>query len=92
MKDLRIPVHRPELIWQTVDNELVIVSPAQGKVRALNELGATVWQMIDGEQTINQICINLSAAYTDTPIDQIEADLQEFITDLDSRNLITWQS
>ena len=91
MIDSRVPQHNPNLIWQTVDSELVIVSPAQGKVRALNELGANVWQLIDRELTVDQICSHLCQVYATVPRQTIEKDLQAFITDLDQRELIIWQ-
>jgi len=91
MTDNHIPNHHPELIWQTVDNELVIVSPSQGKVRALNGLGSIVWQMINGKQTVGQIRSLLSETYSNVQAETLEADLHAFISDLDSRKLIVWQ-
>ena len=87
----KIPTHHPDLVWQEVDDGVVIVAPQEGKVRALNSLGSRVWKMINGEQTLNTIFNQLCQNYVSISSQQIERDLTAFVDDLDKRNLIVWQ-
>ena len=46
-----IPQPNPEAIGRIVDREAVIVLPQKGKVKVLNEVGAAIWDLIDGQPT-----------------------------------------
>ena len=87
----KIPQRPASLIWRETDDGLVIVSPEQGQIRVLNAVGAFIWQTMDGQHTLDQIRHALQQKYAHVPFNQIEADLQQFLTDLQQRHLIIWQ-
>lgn len=87
----QIPLRPSSLIWRKTDDGLVIVSPDQGQIRVLNSVGAFIWETMDGQHTIQQICQALHHKYTAIPFTQLDQDLQQFLTDLHQRHLVIWQ-
>ena len=87
----QIPRRRPDLLWQTTADGVVIVSPAEGQVRVLNRLGTTIWQMIDGCRSLSDIEETLLDRYGDqADAGRIHRDFLEFIQELARREMVTW--
>jgi hypothetical protein len=55
MPELRFPAHHPQTAYQMVDGQAVIVLADSGQVMILNELGAFIWGLCDGELSQEQI-------------------------------------
>jgi len=85
------PVIHPELIWRLLDGEVVIVSPATGEIRVLNQVGAAIWQQLVTGSQVEEITKTLVQQYALSP-QQAEADVCAFLDDLTNRELITWES
>ncbi|MEM8862572.1 MAG: PqqD family protein [Chloroflexota bacterium] len=79
---------KPDLVWRTVEDGLVIVSPNNGEVKALNDLGGKIWLMLDGEHTMGQIYQSAAQSYADVPPDKLIEDIELFINSLLERNLL----
>lgn len=84
-----IPAHSPNLIWRVMNDGAVLVSPEIGKVRVLNEIGATIWQLIDGKKNVEGIAELLANEY-EVSLEQVRSDLTTFISDLTERGLLVW--
>ncbi len=86
-----IPHPNPDIIGRVVDNEAVLVMPQQGKVKVLNEVGAAIWELVDGQRSIHQIAEEICTQFE---IDQAtaEADTLKFIADLVEREMVTLSS
>ena len=87
--------HKPnrpaDLIWHETDDGTVIVSPTAGKVRVLNKVGTTIWELMDGQRTVADIEQSLTETYRHVPAPQINLDLFDFLRDLTDRGLVEWQ-
>ncbi|MCP4423759.1 MAG: PqqD family protein [Chloroflexi bacterium] len=81
----------PGLIWRKVDDNSVVVSPQSGKIRALNGVGSTIWQLVAEENSVDAIVEQLTVQYAVSP-EQAAGDLQTFLADLDTRGLIEWEN
>ena len=81
------PIPVPGVISRVVDHEAVLVSPAQGKVRVLNEVGARIWELVDGARTIREIARCIVAEYS-VEMTEAEADVQDFLRKLVERGII----
>ena len=74
-------------VYREIAEETVLV-PVYGQVAdmesiyTLNEVGARIWQLIDGQRTLEEVGKTLAAEY-DAPPDEVEADLLEFVETLD---------
>jgi pyrroloquinoline quinone biosynthesis protein D len=60
-------------------NGEVVVLDAEGRmVRALNGTAARVWQLLDGQRTVRQICETIASEF-DAGAEAIEADVLTFL-------------
>jgi hypothetical protein len=91
MKEKDIPSPIPELIWRVPDDNAVLVSPEGGEVTILNEVGTTIWSLINGQNTLETIAWTLVHQY-DVDFDHAYQDVINFLTKLDNRSLILWET
>ena len=83
-----IPMPNADILSRVVENEAVLVLPDKGKVKVLNEVGAAVWQLIDGKRNIQQISAEISEQFEGDK-QAIEVDILRFVTELIDREIIT---
>lgn len=75
------------IVGQILQDEAVLLLPAQGQVKVLNEVAARIWSLIDGTRTITEIASVLTIEYAVEQV-QAEADTVVFITDLLHHNIV----
>jgi len=78
----------PSVVSQIVETEAVLVQPARGKVKVLNEAGARIWALMDGQRCIQDIAAVLAQEY-DIPPETACTDALAFVEDLFIRGLVT---
>ena len=88
MNNQEPPKIAPEIIWRTLDDNAIVVTPKIGKVRVLNGSGTLIWQMLAENKSLETIRENLVATFDVTPA-QAGEDLQSFILELTDRGLLT---
>jgi hypothetical protein len=84
-----IPQHHPNIIWRVLDDGVVVVSPQQGQVRVLNQVGTTIWGLIDGHRTTADLAKALTEQY-DVSLEEAGRDLRAFLAELTERGLLEW--
>lgn len=77
----KYPVLHPQVAARVIDGEAVIVLPESGQVNVLNEVGSSIWELIDGTRNVGEIMKIIVAEY-DVTIEQAEGDVNEFIQEL----------
>ena len=82
-----IPEKMPDLISRTLDDGAVIVSPDEGTVKVLNQVGSLIWSSIDGNRTIAQIG-QIVVEEFDVTIEQAQDDIRMFVQDLCAKRLL----
>ena len=85
----RCPIPHPDLISRSVDDELVIVRPADGQIRVLNSVGALVWRLMDGQQTVSDLANLVCAEYQVSFLDA-KNDIRTFLDPLVMNGLVIW--
>ncbi len=90
MNEEAIPTQIPDVIWRVLDDNAVLVSPEGGQITTLNNVGTTIWSLIDGQNNLKDIAQHLVHQY-DVGIVQAIQDVKNFLTKLDNRSLITWE-
>ena len=91
------PIKITEVISKVLENpeplqtEAVLVLPQKGQVKVLNEVGARIWELIDGKRSIGEIAQLIHGQY-EVDQQQAETDIMEFISDLINRELVTFVS
>lgn len=82
------PTPNPTVVGRVVEGEAVLVLPERGEVKVLNEVGARIWELVDGSRTIREIVDVICAEY-DVEQAQAESDTLAFIAELESKGIIS---
>jgi hypothetical protein len=73
-----------------LEDEAVVVLPARGEVKVLNEVGARIWSLADGSRSVREIAAAISAAYVVTTA-EAEADTLAFLIELERKGIIQFR-
>ena len=90
MTMMMIPNKTPDLIWRSLDDGTVIINPEQGDVRVLNEVGARVWELVDGQRSADQIAQEITQDF-EVSLEDAERDLQKYLDTMIEQGLLRWQ-
>ena len=83
------PIPNPDVVARIVDHEAVLVLPAKGQVKVLNEVGARIWSYLNGVRTVSDIIDMIHTEYSVSAQDAQE-DTCEFLNQLADREIITF--
>lgn len=75
------PTWHPQVAAQIVDDEAVIVLADAGEIVVLNAVGTRVWELSDGQHTIQQIVDAIADEFQVAP-EQAREDVAEFLESL----------
>ena len=73
--------------WRTIAGEGVILSLDTKRLRGLNPVGARVWELIDGQRSVEAIGQQIAQEFEVEPA-RAHADVERFAQDLLSRGLV----
>ncbi len=73
---------------EALDGETVLLHPTRNIIIYSNQTGTLIWQLCDGQRTVDDIVEILSAAYPESK-DEIVADVSQTIQMLISRGALT---
>jgi hypothetical protein len=68
-------------LLETIENELLLYHPVETKVMYCNQTASVIWQLCDGERTVQQIVDLLVEAYPEAAEEiarDVRATLQQF--------------
>lgn len=83
-----IPQRSGDLLSTSTDDGTVIVSPNDGQLSVVNEVGAFIWELIDGHNSVDFIVAEV-VDHFDVSLDQARSDVLSFIQALAERQLVT---
>lgn len=81
----------PDVVFRELEGEAVLLDLATGTYFGLNATGTRMWQLIEVHHLLGQVLTALAQEF-DAPRPQLEADLFEFVAQLESRSLLTRRS
>ena len=88
MMDMKtILTHHSDCSVRTVGNGLVIVSPQSNETHSVEDIGAFIWNQIDGNKDLDSILNEILAEYDVTAATAAQ-DLQNFISQLLDSELV----
>ncbi|NJP05755.1 MAG: PqqD family protein [Chloroflexaceae bacterium] len=82
------PIQADDIASQVIDDEAVLVLPRHGQIKVLNEVGARIWSLSDGNHSIQQITHAIYTEYAVT-INTAEADTLAFVAALVKEQILT---
>lgn len=77
----------PQVVEQLLPGEAVLLVPARGEVKVLNEVGARIWMLLDGTRTVGEIVSIICSEYA-VDLTHAEHDTLVFIHNLLRRDLL----
>ncbi|MDD4940717.1 MAG: PqqD family protein [Candidatus Omnitrophica bacterium] len=73
--------------WRMIEEEAVLVDIDKGEVIQLDEVGARIWEAIDGSATVSGIIDTVCSEF-EVDKDTATADVLEFLNELSERGAI----
>ena len=70
-----------------IENEAVVVIPQIGLVRTLNEAASRIWQLLDGQNSIEDI-INMISSEFNVSSEIAKQDTIDFIRELKEKEMV----
>lgn len=80
----------PTSAWRLIAGEAVILSLDTKVLRGLNEVGSRVWDLIDGQRTVDDI-VGVIVDEFDVPRQQAAEDVEAFVRQLVDKGLVAGQ-
>ena len=77
--DLRPPTPSKDVSLQRVGQEAILHDRRNGRAHVINETAAQIWELCDGQSTLDQIASALAASY-DVPASVVQEDVQYILT------------
>ncbi len=89
MSDLRKPQPAADYQMQMIDGEAVILHPSSTKVLYTNPSGALVWDLCNGQRTVDEIIAGITATFPDAA-QQIPGDVLEVLEGFIAAGVMHW--
>ena len=81
------PRQNPDMTYQKVGEEAILINLNTGAYYSLNDTGTLFWELLDGDRSIADCARQIAADYDVEP-DIVEEDLIELATDFQKEGLI----
>jgi Coenzyme PQQ synthesis protein D (PqqD) len=82
------PQRRSDVLAQAAGDTVILLTPDSGEYFTLNEVGGRIWELADGSRSVAEI-VGLLAEEYDAPLDEIQADALEVLSQLAEERLVT---
>lgn len=88
------PVRSQDIVFRKIDNDSILVPIRSNAadlraIFSLNEVGSRIWELADGERTVDDIASVLTEEYEIDP-QTARADLDGFLGQLDDAGCLSW--
>ena len=78
----------PKTAWQIIEGEAVLLSMDTKVLRGLNPVGSRIWELIDGQRSLEEITGVIVQEFEVAPGVAVQ-DVQAFVQELLDRGLVT---
>jgi len=82
-----IPSKNDSIQYKNIELQAVLVMPREGKVKVLNQVGAFIWDKIDGIRSIYEL-VNAITREFEVDEERATEDVASFLKLLRERNMI----
>jgi hypothetical protein len=81
------PRHAPGIEANQAHGRIVLVRPTDGGFHLLDELGTRIWELCDGDRSVDQVIETIGAETGQAPA-AVAGDVREWIAELRSEQLL----
>lgn len=71
-----------------IDAETFLVEPDEGEVFYLDEISSSLWRFLSEARSEGDIVETYAAAFPETPLEKITADIRAALNDMQDRTLV----
>jgi Coenzyme PQQ synthesis protein D (PqqD) len=75
------------VVFTRAAESAVLLDPRSGRYYSLTDVGARIWELCDGQRTLDEITREIAAEYEAAP-ETIRADIVELLQELESEGLL----
>lgn len=68
--------------------DLILHDAASGQMVVLNAVGASAFELVDGERSVDEIAHEIAEAFSEIERERVITDVRVFLADLAARGLI----
>lgn len=79
----------PEVTYEVVEGQAVLVDPSGKELLTLNQVGTVVWEAIHGAKTEQELVDEVESQFVDVDRQLIEHDVRAFLAELQLSDLVT---
>ena len=79
--------HNEHILKQRVSENEILLNVTTGHYYALDEVGARVWELCDGDRRVAEIATIIGSEY-EAPLETIERDILELLQELADEKLV----
>jgi hypothetical protein len=84
-----IPAKSPQTASQVIDREAVVLDIPAKMLRGFNPVGSRVWQLVDGQRTLEEIARVIVQEFAGRE-DDVVRDVQAFLGELADKKLVVF--
>ena len=83
---------RSEVVaWRVIEGEAIVVEPRSGRIFPFNAVATRFWELMDGNHDRHTIVAQVVTEF-DVETNQIESDLEFFINECQTNQLLTQEN
>ena len=82
------PKRSPEVKWRSEDENIVLYTPSESRIIVLNQTAGSIWKLIDGKRTTEEIASELVEEYEDVTGEKALKDVEKTIHNLENKGLV----
>ena len=84
-------IRNNDIAWRVIDGEALVVSPKDSLIYPLNDVGARIWELLDGKRTVSDIASVICGEFEGDG-KAIQDDVMDFIENLSKAGLVNGAS
>jgi hypothetical protein len=88
MTERSVCIRSDDVALTDLDGEMVLLDIDSGQYFGLNDVGTTVFQLVERPMPVADVIEHLQATYADVPRDQLRRDVIAFLRQMHSHGLI----
>lgn len=78
----------PEVTYEIVDGQAMLVDPTGKELLTLNRVGTLVWETLDGTLDVAGVTDRLLTQFSDVTRDALAQDIRAFVDELTAADLV----
>jgi hypothetical protein len=75
-------IQNTKIIFRKEENGAYLYDPESGNLKHINRVGTALYELCDGLHPLEGMIFRIARDYEDVPREQVEKDVDRFLTDL----------